>query len=117
VPALSEIMTAIERSGLVVTDIEVLRLHYTGTLKEWRRRFAVNRADVARIMGERFCRMWEFYLASAEMAFRYDNKVVFQIQLAKRVDALPLTRDYMVDVERSMRFAGVERLSRPLQAG
>jgi cyclopropane-fatty-acyl-phospholipid synthase len=117
VPALSEIMTAIERSGLVVTDIEVLRLHYADTLKEWRRRFAVNRADVARIMGERFCRMWEFYLASAEMAFRYDNKVVFQIQLAKRVDALPLTRDYMVDVERSMRFAGVERLSRPLQAG
>jgi len=95
-PALSEVLPAIERSGLIVTDIEILRLHYAHTLAEWRRRFLANRERAARLHDERFCRMWEFYLAGAEMAFRNQSQMVFQIQLAKRVDALPLTRDYML---------------------
>lgn len=101
VPALSEVVKAVERSGLIITDVEVLRLHYAQTLREWRRRFTSNREEAARLFGERFCRMWEFYLASCEMAFRSGRLVVFQVQLAKRVDALPLTRDYMFEAERA----------------
>jgi cyclopropane-fatty-acyl-phospholipid synthase len=99
-PALSELTAAAERSGLIVTDVEVLRLHYAETLAAWRQRFAANRAAAARIYDERFCRMWEFYLAAAEMAFRHGHEVVFQVQLAKRQDAVPLTRDYMFEAER-----------------
>jgi cyclopropane-fatty-acyl-phospholipid synthase len=95
-PALSEIVPVIEDAGLLVTDVEVLRLHYAKTLSEWQRRFQANRAEIAKLYDERFCRMWEFYLAGAEMAFRHENQVVYQIQIAKRVDALPLTRDYMM---------------------
>ncbi|HTK13119.1 MAG TPA: cyclopropane-fatty-acyl-phospholipid synthase family protein [Xanthobacteraceae bacterium] len=104
-PALSEVLAAIERNGLIVTDVEVLRLHYAETLREWQRRFQVHRAEIARLYDERFCRMWEFYLAGAEMSFRHDGQVVFQIQIAKRVDALPLTRDYMIERERAMKLA------------
>ena len=100
-PALSETLSAIEASGLWVTDIEVLRLHYAETLKEWNRRFQKNRAEVAALYDERFCRMWEFYLQGCEVAFRYFNQMVFQIQIAKRQDAVPLTRDYITDWERS----------------
>jgi cyclopropane-fatty-acyl-phospholipid synthase len=100
-PAMSEVLAAIERSGLYVTDVEVLRLHYAETLKEWRSRFLKNRAKAASLYDERFCRMWEFYLAGAEMSFRYARNVVFQFQLAKRLDALPLTRDYMLEIERT----------------
>jgi cyclopropane-fatty-acyl-phospholipid synthase len=102
---MSEVLTAVERSGLYVTDVEVLRLHYAETLKEWRARFRRNWAKAAALYDERFCRMWEFYLAGAEMGFRYDGLVVFQIQLTKSVDALPLTRDYMLELERTARFA------------
>jgi cyclopropane-fatty-acyl-phospholipid synthase len=116
VPALSEVMAVVEKSGLIVTDVEVLRLHYAETLREWSKHFQANRAEAARIYDERFCRMWEYYLAGAEMAFRHDGQVVFQIQLAKRQDALPLTRDYMVDNERTMRFAGTEQMPRSLRA-
>ena len=116
VPALSEMMAAIERSGLIVTDVEVLRLHYAQTLREWSKRFQANRAVAAQIYDERFCRMWEFYLAGAEMAFRHDGQVVFQVQLAKKVGALPLTRDYMLEDERTMRFAGMESMPAPLRA-
>ena len=116
VPALSEMMAAIERSGLIVTDVEVLRLHYAQTLREWSKRFQANRAVAAQIYDERFCRMWEFYLAGAEMAFRHDGQVVFQVQLAKKVGALPLTRDYMLEDERTMRFAGTESMPAPLRA-
>jgi cyclopropane-fatty-acyl-phospholipid synthase len=97
----------IEKSGLIVTDIEVLRLHYADTIREWQKRFQANRAEVAALYDERFCRMWEFYLAGSEMAFRHDGQVVYQIQIARRMDTLPLTRDYMVEKERTMRFAGV----------
>lgn len=95
IPALSEVLPAIERSGLWVTDIEVLRLHYAETLKAWRERFAANRDKAAALYDERFCRMWDFYLAASETAFRRLGHMVFQIQLAKRPDAVPLTRDYL----------------------
>jgi cyclopropane-fatty-acyl-phospholipid synthase len=95
-PALSEVQPAIERSGLIVADIEILRLHYAMTLAAWRKRFRANRDKVAALYDERFCRMWEFYLAGAEIGFRYQGMMVFQVQLAKKIDALPLTRDYMM---------------------
>jgi cyclopropane-fatty-acyl-phospholipid synthase len=104
-PAMSEVLAAIERSGLYVMDVEVLRLHYAETLKAWRSRFLKNRSRAAALYDERFCRMWELYLASAEMSFRYARNVVFQFQLAKRLDAVPLTRDYMLEPERTARSA------------
>ena len=106
VPALSEILPAIERAGLYVTDVEVLRLHYAETLKVWRQRFNANRRRVAEIYDERFCRMWEFYLAGCEAGFRHGGLLNFQIQLSKSVDAVPLTRDYIVEWERSHLNAG-----------
>ena len=99
-PALSEVLPVVERQGLWVTDIEVLRLHYAQTLRAWRQRFAANRAKVAELYDERFCRMWEFYLVGSELAFRQMGHMVFQMQLAKRQDAVPLTRDYITDWER-----------------
>ena len=97
IPALSEVLPAIERAGLLVTDVEILRLHYAETLRHWRARFEAQRAEIAQIYDERFCRMWEFYLAVSELSFRYRNHMVFQIQLAKRIDAVPVTRDYIAD--------------------
>lgn len=94
-PALSEVLPAIERAGLVVTDIEILRLHYAETLRAWRERFLARRNQAKGLYDERFCRMWEFYLAGCEIGFRYGGLMVFQIQLAKRQDAVPLTRDYI----------------------
>lgn len=102
IPALSEVLPAIERAGLYVTDIEILRLHYAETLKNWRERFAARREEIAGMMDERFCRMWEFYLGISEMAFRHRGHFVFQVQLAKRIDALPVTRDYMGEAERAL---------------
>lgn len=105
IPALSEIMTAVEHSGLIVSDVEVLRLHYAETLRSWRRRFLANRPKAVKIAGEEFCRMWEFYLAGSEAAFRYQNFVVFQIQLIRRIDALPIMRDYIPRAERALPLA------------
>jgi cyclopropane-fatty-acyl-phospholipid synthase len=99
-PALSEVLPVVERSGLSTTDIEILRMHYAMTIDHWRTRFLANRAEIAKLYDERFCRMWEFYLAGAEMDFRYLRAMVFQLQIAKRIDTVPLTRDYMVDWER-----------------
>ena len=73
IPALSEVLPAIERSGLLVCDIEILRLHYAETLKAWRERFMARREEAVRLYDERFARMWEFYLACCEMAFRKQN--------------------------------------------
>jgi cyclopropane-fatty-acyl-phospholipid synthase len=101
-PALSEITPIIERSGLYITDVEVWRLHYAYTLRHWRERFMKNRARVAALYDERFCRMWEFYLAGCEATFRHNAQVVFQIQLSKRIDAVPMTRDYMGKTERRL---------------
>ena len=114
IPALSEIMTAVERSGLVVSDVEVLRLHYAETLRAWRRRFHANRQKAVAIAGEEFCRMWEFYLAGSEAAFRYQNFVVFQIQLVRRIDTLPITRGYMAAAEEALPLGLQERERRPL---
>jgi cyclopropane-fatty-acyl-phospholipid synthase len=96
VPAISEITTAVEDAGLWITDIEVLRLHYAETLKEWRRRFLAD-PDIPSLYDARFRRLWEYYLASAEVGFRYAGHMNFQVQLTKRVDVLPMTRAYMAD--------------------
>ena len=85
-PALSEVLPPIEKSGLIATDIEILRLHYAETLRHWRRRFAANRDAIASLYDERFCRMFEFYLCGSEMAFRREGHMVFQIQLARTAD-------------------------------
>ena len=107
-PALSEVLAAIEKAGLWVTDIEVLRLHYAETLRQWRERFLANRDQIKQLAGydDRFCRMWEFYLAGCEVAFRYMNQMVFQIQIARRQNAVPLTRDYMASGERLKNVSG-----------
>ena len=100
VPSLSEVLLAVERSGLWATDIEILRLHYAETLRNWYERFQAHREEARKQCGERFCRMWEFYLAACEMMFRNGDLMVFQIQLAHERDAVPLTRDYITDFER-----------------
>ncbi len=105
-PALSEVLPIVERAGLWVTDIEILRLHYADTLREWRRRFNRARDQIRKIYDERFCRMWEFYLAGSEVAFRREGHMVFQMQLAKRVDAVPRTRDYIHDWENTHATVG-----------
>jgi len=103
IPALSEVTPAIERAGLYITDIEILRLHYARTLREWARRFADHRERAKAIYDERFCRMWEFYLAASECAFRYGGMNNFQIQFVKNQEALPLTRNYMIAQEEGLR--------------
>jgi cyclopropane-fatty-acyl-phospholipid synthase len=111
IPALSEIAPAIERSGLIVTDVEVWRLHYAETLRQWRERFLSNRDKARALYDERFCRMWEFYLSGAEASFRWQDMVVFQFQIARRNDTLPMTRDYMMEEER--KFAAAEAMPGP----
>jgi cyclopropane-fatty-acyl-phospholipid synthase len=101
VPALSEVTRAVEKTRLWITDIEILRLHYAETLRAWRRRFTQNRDRLRAIYDERFCRMWEMYLVGSEIAFRRHDHMVFQMQLAKSVDTVPLVRDYMLDGERA----------------
>ncbi|HUG62277.1 MAG TPA: cyclopropane-fatty-acyl-phospholipid synthase family protein [Methylomirabilota bacterium] len=104
-PTLSEITPAVERAGLAVTDIEVLRLHYVQTLRHWRQRFMENREEAARLYDERFCRMWECYLAMSEAAFRFEDLVVFQLQITKANDVLPVTRAYISEREEALRLA------------
>jgi cyclopropane-fatty-acyl-phospholipid synthase len=111
IPALSEVLPAIERAGLLVTDIEILRLHYAETLKHWRERFLAHRDDLEKIYDARFIRMWEFYLAASEMTFREQGMMVFQIQLTKRQGIVPITRDYIAREEARLR--GLEGGSRP----
>jgi cyclopropane-fatty-acyl-phospholipid synthase len=94
-PALSEVLGAIERAGLWVTDIEILRPHYADTLRHWQERFQANRDAIKALYDERFCRMWEFYLASCEMSFRTGPMMVFQIQFARHRDAVPRSRGYL----------------------
>ena len=104
-------LPAIKRSGLLVADIEILRLHYAETLRAWRERFLAHREDVKRIYEPRFCRMWEFYLAGAELAFRRQAMMVTQIQLPKRQGIVPTTRDYIAGEEARLR--GLEGGHRP----
>ncbi|HVL72758.1 MAG TPA: cyclopropane-fatty-acyl-phospholipid synthase family protein [Beijerinckiaceae bacterium] len=118
-PSLSEIAPPIERAGLILTDVEVLRLHYADTLRLWRERFMARRAEAAALYDERFCRMWEFYLAGCEAVFRWSDCVVFQLQLAKRNDVVPRTRDYIARRTEALRRAETkvsrlpERIARP----
>jgi cyclopropane-fatty-acyl-phospholipid synthase len=93
-------MSAIEPLGLLVTDVEIQRLHYAETLRKWRERFTARKEEADRIYDERFCVMWEIYLAICELGFRYQQLMVFQIQLTKSLEAVPLTRDYMFEWER-----------------
>jgi cyclopropane-fatty-acyl-phospholipid synthase len=95
-------MAAVESSGLLVCDIEILRLHYAETLKAWRERFLAHREEVERIYDQRFVRMWEFYLAASEMSFREQNVMVFQIQLTKKQGVVPMTRDYIMREEQRL---------------
>jgi cyclopropane-fatty-acyl-phospholipid synthase len=111
IPALSEVMPAIERAGLLICDIEILRLHYAETLKAWRERFMARREEAVELYDERFARMWEFYLASSEMAFRKQNLMNFQIQFSRRQGIVPLTRDYITREEAKLR--ALERGRRP----
>jgi cyclopropane-fatty-acyl-phospholipid synthase len=104
IPALSEVLPSIERMGLLVTDIEILRLHYAETLKAWRERFLAHRDGVERLYDRRFVRMWEFYLAASEMAFREQNLMVMQLQLTKRQGVVPMTRDYIAREEARLRM-------------
>ena len=111
IPSMSEVLPAVEKSGLLVTDIEILRLHYAETLKHWRERFLAHREEVERIYDQRFVRMWEFYLAASEMSFREQNLMVFQLQMTKRQGVVPMTRDYIGREER--RLQGAEGKSHP----
>ncbi len=99
-PALSEVLPVVEQTGLWVTDIEILRVHYAETIRHWRANFEVNRATICALYDARFCRMWEFYLIGCELSFRYDYNMVFQMQLSRGIQATPITRDYMFDWER-----------------
>jgi cyclopropane-fatty-acyl-phospholipid synthase len=114
IPALAEVLPAIERAKLIVTDVEILQLHYAETLKAWRERFLAHRDEVVRLYDQRFVRMWEFYLACSEMAFREGDMIVFQIQMAKRKSLTPATRDYIAREEARLR-AIEARYSAPLR--
>jgi len=105
VPALSQIAPAIERSWLWLADLEVLRLHYAQTLSHWYERVVASRAQIEALYDARFFRMWQFYLAGAIAAFAHDGHVVFQLQLARKRDAVPLVRDYLAETEEALRQA------------
>ena len=94
-PSFSQIAKPIEKSGLVISDIEVLRMHYSHTLRHWKERFLGNREQVLELFDKKFFRMWEFYLAGCEMAFKWGDQVVFQLQLTKNFTSVPNTRDYI----------------------
>jgi len=117
IPALSEILPIIEKSGLMVSDVEILRLHYAETLKNWRERFMANRERAKEIYDERFCRMWEFYLAGSEASFRWQDMMVFQIQLTRRNDIVPLTRDYIGKCEKALAMRDGPTAPQPEKAG
>ena len=114
-PTLSELTPAIEQAGLIITDIEVLRLHYAKTLRHWRERFLARRDEVLKIFDERFIRMWEFYLAGFEASFRHFGLTVFQIQLAKKIDTVPLARNYMHDPAQQAADTAARRANTPLR--
>jgi len=94
-PSLSEVTTPIEQAGLVVSDIEVLKLHYSHTLRHWKENCIKNKAQIVEMFDERFFRMWEFYLAGCEIAFKWGDQVVYQFQLTKNYTSTPVTRDYI----------------------
>ncbi|MDE2362428.1 MAG: class I SAM-dependent methyltransferase [Hyphomicrobiales bacterium] len=115
IPSLSEISTAIEKTGLFITDIEVLRMHYAETLKAWRERFMARRDEARALYDERFCRMWEFYLSICELTFRVEGECVYQVQVARRHDIVPITRSYIAEREARLRVRDAGELA-PAQA-
>ena len=117
IPAVSEVIPAIEKAGLLICDIEILRLHYAKTLQAWRERFMARREEAVRLYDERFARMWEFYLAASEMSFRKQNMMNFQIQLTKRQGVVPITRDYITREEARLRRVEQEKQPRLQLAG
>jgi len=94
-PSLSELIVPIEKSGLIISDVEVLRMHYSHTLKNWKDRCINNKSKIVEMFDDKFFRMWEFYLASCELAFKWGDQVVFQLQLTKDLTTAPNTRDYI----------------------
>ena len=94
-PSLSEVTTPIEKAGLIVSDIEVLKLHYSHTLRHWKENCIKNKAQIIEMFDEKFFRMWEFYLAGCEIAFKWGDQVVYQFQLTKNYTSTPTTRDYI----------------------
>jgi cyclopropane-fatty-acyl-phospholipid synthase len=114
-PALSEVLPPVEKSGLMATDIEILRLHYAETLRHWRRRFAANRDAIATLYDDAFCRMFEFYLAASEITFRRCWHMVWQLQLTHGHGAVPLTRDYISAVEAGRAVEAKVAASNPLR--
>ncbi len=106
VPALSEVFAALERVGLWVCDVEILRLHYYYTIRDWRQRFEANWDAAARLYDEAFCRMWEFYLCAVELSFLHGSNMVFQLLLSQERDAVPIIRDFIVDNERKLNAEG-----------
>jgi cyclopropane-fatty-acyl-phospholipid synthase len=114
-PALSEVLPPVERSGLMATDIEILRLHYAETLRQWRRRFAANRDAITALYDAAFCRMFEFYLAASEGTFRRCGHMVWQLQLAHGHGPVPTTRDYIGAVEAGTAVGIPVEASNPLR--
>ncbi len=108
-PAMSQLTPIVEKLDMHLTDFENLRIHYAETLRHWNDRFQAHREEAKALYDEKFCRMWEFYLAACEMGFRYQKLVVFHLQITKQMDTLPITRDYMVDEERRLKAASAER--------
>jgi cyclopropane-fatty-acyl-phospholipid synthase len=102
VPALSEVFASLERTGIWCDDCENLRLHYYWTLRDWRRRYDAKRDEAVAMMGDRFCRMWDFYLAMAELGFLHGSNFVFQILISAQRDDVPVIRDYIVEEERRL---------------
>jgi cyclopropane-fatty-acyl-phospholipid synthase len=117
IPALSELAGSAEQSGVMQTDIEVLRLHYAYTLRAWYDRFQLHRADIAERLGETFCRMWEFYLAACEVSFRCADLLVYQQQLALQHGSVPATRDYLYEPWQGSGTARREARSYPVVPG
>ena len=113
IPSISEISPAIEISGLIITDVECLGLHYAETLKHWQTNFQAHRGKIIDIYDEAFCKMWEFYLAGSEISFRYMDSTVFQIQLVKNRYTVPMTRDYMNSSEVYVKNATKNKLKQP----
>jgi cyclopropane-fatty-acyl-phospholipid synthase len=110
IPSLAEVLPAIEKAGLLVSDIEILPMHYAYTLRHWRERFMANRDKAAALYDERFVRMWEFYLAGSEMAFTHEAFHIFQIQIVKKRQAVPDNRDYIYEREEELRAFEQSRL-------
>jgi cyclopropane-fatty-acyl-phospholipid synthase len=103
IPSIAEVLPTVERAGLLIKDIEVLPMHYAWTLRAWRERFVARRAEAIALYDENFFRMWEFYLAASEVAFRHDRLFILQLQIARHQDRVPFDRNYIAEAEERLR--------------